>query len=101
MTKSKGPFDGVRDDWQSPGPSGPATKARAAAMRKPPFANRERALDKIDLARRPDLVGIHLTADAWRVVHLAIADCLEDFTESTDRYYLAQALTQIDAKVRS
>jgi len=35
----KGPFgtEDKRNDWQSPGPSGPRTKARAKRMRKPPF----------------------------------------------------------------
>jgi len=27
----------VRNDWQTPGPTGPKTKARAEAMRKPPL----------------------------------------------------------------
>lgn len=36
---SKAPFPpGIRDDWQCAGASGPRTKARAKAMRKPPFA---------------------------------------------------------------
>jgi hypothetical protein len=40
-SKPKGPFadPDVRNDWQLPGATGPKTKKRAAAMRKPPFAN--------------------------------------------------------------
>jgi len=36
---SKGPFksEDVRNDWQTPGPTGPKTKKRAADMRRPPF----------------------------------------------------------------
>jgi hypothetical protein len=32
-----GPFAGNRDDWQTPGPSGPLTHARRRKMVKPPF----------------------------------------------------------------
>ena len=40
----KGPFGtkDKRNDAQMPGPSGPKTKARAKAMRKPPFTPKER-----------------------------------------------------------
>ena len=36
-----GPFKNCRDDWQLPGPSGPRTKKRAKAMRKPPFERKQ------------------------------------------------------------
>ena len=40
-TDRGGPFKDCRDDWQGPGPTGPATKKRAADMRRPPFARDE------------------------------------------------------------
>ena len=39
--KQTGPFDGCRDDWQMPGPTGPRTKKVAKQMRKPPFLGRK------------------------------------------------------------
>ena len=54
--KQKGPFYGCRDDWQMPGPSGPRTKARAKAMRAPPFPERQKML-KPQLERVADLVA--------------------------------------------
>lgn len=33
----KPPFKNCRDDWQTPGPSGPRTRKRAADMRRKPF----------------------------------------------------------------